>query len=93
MQLVELASELADALLESRALLDLHAELPLELDYAPRQLARRRGRRFGEPSLGSAAGEDPASQYAAASPAARPAPISNTVLNIPASVRERRCAF
>ena len=38
--------------------------------------------------LGSAAGEDPASQYAAASPAARPAPISNTVLNIPASVRE-----
>jgi hypothetical protein len=37
---------------------------------------------------GCAAGEDPASQYAAANPAASPAPIKSTVLNIPASVRE-----
>jgi len=36
MQLLELPSELADALLERRALLDLGPELPLELDDASR---------------------------------------------------------
>ena len=39
--------------------------------------------------VGSAAG-DPASQYAAASPTASPAPTKTTVLNIPASVSGRR---